>query len=200
MRRSFRFLAVLACALPLACSDTSTAPTAPPPTPRLAANPASNGSVIIRYDDWLGWWSAGWYDPGLNVIGFLSSFDVVPACAGQDPALLASDWKVVQSSKFENLYHRIGDMSEVYVFIYEGDWRTWGICNPIMRGMATAMTTDNDVTGIGGNGANAWGVMANGQVTDGNGQAYRYKGHVRGVTLPNGTYREELSMSLNPLK
>src|SRR5512135_2182318 len=66
MRRSFRFLAVLACALPLACSDPSTTPTAPAPVPRVSANPASNGSVIVRFNDWTGWWWVGWYDAKLD--------------------------------------------------------------------------------------------------------------------------------------
>ncbi len=203
MRRSVRFLAILACALPLACSDTSRTPTAtsPPPAPRLAANPASNGSIIVRFDDWVGWWYVAWYDPGLDMIGAVTSYDMVSGCGGGDPAVLPSDWKVVQSGKFEDLYHRVGQLSEVYIFIYDGDWSTWGICKPpIMRGIGTARTTDNDVTGTGGNGANAWGVMASGQVTDGNGQAYRYSGHVRGVTNPDGTYKEELSINLFPIK
>ncbi len=206
MRRSFRFLAVLACALPLACSDTSTTPTAtvPPPVPSLSANPASNGSVIIYFDDWVGWWYVAWYDPGLDVIGAITSYNMVAGCAGGDPAVLPSDWKVVQSGKFENLYHGIAKMPEMYVFIYDGGWDTWGICMPpIMRGTGTARLTDSDRSPTGvpaGNGARAWGVMANGQVTDGNGQAYRYSGHVRGVTNPDGTYKEELSINLFPIK
>ena len=46
MRRSFRFLAILACATPLACSDTTNAPTAPAPVPSFSA--ADNGAVITR--------------------------------------------------------------------------------------------------------------------------------------------------------
>ncbi len=47
MRRSLRFLTILACALPLACSDTSTTPTAtaPPPVPSLSTG---NGAIITR--------------------------------------------------------------------------------------------------------------------------------------------------------
>ncbi len=206
MRRSFRFLAVLACALPLACSDMSTTPTAtaPPPVPSLSANPASNGSVILHFNDWTGWFWVGWYDPGLDVIAALAGFDFVATCAGQDPAFTASDWKVVQSGRVYDLYHTIAKLPEPYIFIYDGGWDTWNFCQPpIMRGMGTAMLTDNDrsTTGVpAGKGANAWGLMASGQVTDGNGQAYRFSGHVRGVNTPDGGYREELSMNLQPLK
>ncbi len=203
MLRSFRFLAILACALPLACADTSNTPTATAPAPRFIANPASNGSVILKFNDWTGWFWVGWYDPGLDVIGAVAGFDFVAACAGQDPAVLPSDWKVVQSNKVYDLYHSIATMPEVYIFIYDGDWAEWSFCKPpIMRGTGTARLTDNDRSTTGervANGANAWGLMTSGQVTDGNGQAYRYSGHVRGVANPNGGYKEELLINLKPL-
>ncbi len=203
MRRSLRFLAVLACALPLACSDTSTAPTAPPPVPSLSANPASNGSVVVRWNDWAGWMWVGWYDPGLDVIGVFASGDIPALCAGQAGAFLPSDWKYVASGRFEDLYHSIATFPEMYLFIYDGGWTTFDLCTaPIMRGMGTARLTDNDRNPYGvraGNGANAWGFMASGQVTDANGQAYRFSGHVRGVNGPDGSYREETTMNLQPL-
>ncbi len=201
MSRSMRFLAILACALPLACSDTSTAPTAtaPPPVPRLDANPASNGSLIFRFDDWPGWWYVAWYDADLDVIGALAPADIVAVCAGQEPPIVPSDWKVVQSGTVQDLYHIVAKMPETYIFIYDGGWDTWNFCKPpIMRGMGTAVLTDNDQISVG-NGGRAWGIMASGQVVDGDGQTYRYSGHVRGVGRPDGTYREELAIYLRPL-
>ncbi len=206
MRRSVRFLTILACALPLACSDIGNTPTAtaPPPVPSLSANPASNGSVILRFNDWTGWWWIGWYDPGLDKIAVLSGFDFVTTCAGQDPAFTPSDWKVVQSGRVDDLYHTIAKLPEPYVFIYDGDWMAWNFCKPpIMRGMGTAMLTDNDRSVSGqrvANGANAWGVMASGQVTDGSGQVYRFSGHIRGTVRPDGSTHEEGALNLNPLK
>ncbi len=200
MRRSFRFLTVLACALPLACSDTSTTPTATaPPVPRLSANPESNGSVKWQFDDWLGFSSVIWHDEALDVIAFVGTFDVVSGCAGQGPAFTASDWKGVLSGKFQDWYHTFATMPEAYIFIYDGGWDTWGICKPpIMRGTGGARITDNDQAGVAP-GARAWGIMANGQVTDGDGQAYDFTGHVRGVYHPDGSYREDLFMDLTPL-
>lgn len=51
MRRSFRFLALLACALPLACSDTS-APTAPVPAPSFS----DNGAFVLWGETVFGPW------------------------------------------------------------------------------------------------------------------------------------------------
>ena len=202
MRRSFCFLAVLASALPLACSDSSNAPTAPAPVPSFSANPASNGSVAVHWDDWAGWMSVGWYDPGLDVVAALATGDIPSMCADLDPAFLSSDWKFVASGRFEQLYHSIATFPEIYVFIYDGGWNTWNLCTPpVMRGLATARLTDSDRNPFGeraGNGARAWGIMASGQVSDGNGQAYRFSGHLRGVSNPDGTYREETSLNLQP--
>ncbi len=197
MSRGFRFLTILACALPLACSDTSTTPTAtaPPPVPRLSANPASNGSAILRFDEWTGYWTIFWYDPGLDVIAGLASFDIVQGwCDGGDPAFTPSDWKVVAKGNLEGMFNIVARLPETYIFIWDGGWESWRICHPNMRGMgAAAWTQTSD------NGASTVGVTASGQVSDGNGQTYRFGGHVRSQTRPDGTTHEELAVFLRPL-
>ncbi len=203
MRRSFHFLAMLACAMPLACSDSSNTPTAPAPLPSFSANPASNGSIVAHWDGWAGWMSVGWYDAGPDMIALLATGDVPSMCADRDPAFVASDWKFVASGRHEQLYHSIATFPEMYIFIYDGGLSTWDICQPpIMTGMGTARLTDSDRTVDGSratNGAHAFGLMASGQVSDGHGQTYRFSGHVRSVENPDGTERQETLINLQPL-
>ena len=199
MRRSFRFLAILACAMPLACADSS-APTAPVPAPSFSANPESNGSLLIRYTTTGLWWS-GWYDPSRDQIAIVTNRDAPPLCFSQTPTTSNDvDWKVVSSGNIADLYHVVAKVPEVFVYIFDGGWDTWWPirCAPIMSGTGTAMLTDNDYA-TAGNGVEAFGYMASGQVTDGEGQAYRFSGHFRVLFSPNGNH-EQGFINLQPLK
>jgi len=200
MQRSFRFLAVLACALPLACADSSTTPTvtAPASVPIFSANPASNGAVVARYSAEGDYWT-GWYDPSRDQIAVVTTFNFAAVCAGENPAATSIDWKVVTSGNVESLYHVVGKVPEAFIYVYEGYWTTWSWCKPpIMSGTGTAMTTDSDYAG-GGNGVDAWGIMASGQVTDEEGQAYGFNGHFRVVFSPNGNH-EQGFINLQPMQ
>ncbi len=197
MQRSFRFLAILACAVPLACADTS-APTAPAPGPSFSANPAPNGSIIFRYTTTGLWWS-GWYDASKDLIAIVTNMDAPPLC--QTPTTATEvNWKVAASGNIENLYHVVAKVPEVFVYIFEGGWDTWWPihCAPIMSGTGTAKLTDSDWA-TAGNGVEAFGYMVSGQVTDGDGQAYRFSGHQRVVFSPNGNHGQEF-INLQPLK
>lgn len=196
MRSSFRFLAILACAMPLACADSS-APTAPPPSPSFSANPESNGSVV-QYNTTTGLWWSGWYDPGRDQIAIISNMDAPPFC--QTPTTATEvNWKVVTSGNIANLYHVVAKVPEVFVYIFEGGWDTWWPihCAPIMSGTGTARLTDSDYA-TAGNGVEAFGYTASGQVTDGEGQAYRFSGHQRVVFSPNGNH-EKGFINLQPV-
>ncbi len=199
MRRSFRFLAILACAMPLACADTSKTPTATAPAPSLSANPASNGAILVRYDDTGNYW-VGWYDSGKNLLAVHTTFDLAAFCAGENGTLTSISWQVVVSGKFAALYQVVGKVPEAFIFIYEGGWETWSGCKPpIMSGTGRLMHIDNDWTGMAAR-ANAYGMMATGQVTDADGQLYQYSGHVRGVTSQEGSNREEISVNVKPVQ
>ncbi len=197
MQRSLRFLAVLACAMPLACADTS-APTAPAPGPSFSANPASNGSVIGQVAGADDWWT-GWYDPTTDQIAIVTVQDAPPYC--QAPTTTNEfNYQVLAHGNIPAFYHVMATMPEVFVYVFDGGWDTWWPvhCAPIMSGTGRIKLTDSDWA-QGGPGVDAFGYMASGQVTDGEGQAYRFSGHQRVVFSPNGNHGQEF-INLQPVK
>ncbi len=132
MLRSFRFLAVLACALPLACSDTSNAPTATAPGPRLSENGAivTGGQTVFPFD-YVAYGAC--VDEPLHVYGsMLNTYKVVMAPSGAflyTEVLLEPRWNVVgvtsgtvwQLVSSQVHVHNFGFQSARYL-VNENDW------------------------------------------------------------------------------
>ncbi len=209
MRRSFRFLAVLACALPLACSDTSTAPTAtaPPPAPRLSANPESNGSMIYRYEGWAWWY---WQDNEQQLVAVHSSFDAPKLWCENTWVAYPVSLQDVVSGKYgegEWLVHTLIKAPETYIYVFSGTlpWSNFDYCHPIASGVGHFVYTDNDVLAEDAESdrpqANAWGVQAVGELTGPGGQRYHYNGHLRATWRPgdSSVIHQQVLLNLQPI-
>ncbi len=137
MRRSFRFLALLACALPLACSDSG-APTGPAPvrSPVARADQGDNGAIITRGEtvfpfDYIA--DAACVGEPLHVWGsMLNTYKLVQAPSGAFlymEALLEPRWSVAgvnsgtvwQLSRSQVHVHNFGYKSARYL-VNENDW------------------------------------------------------------------------------
>ncbi len=125
MRRSFRFLAVLACALPLACSDTS-APTAPVSPPAARAAGADNGAIITRgetefFFDYAT--PAACVGEWLHVFGsMLNTYKLVQAPSGASAyteVLLEPRWNVVGVTS-GTVWHLVRSQVHVHNFPFAG--------------------------------------------------------------------------------
>ncbi len=208
MRRSFRFLALLACALPLACSDTSRTPTAtaPPPVPRLSANPESNGSMIYRSEPGFAWWF--WQDTEQQLVAVHSNYNAPMLwCEGTWDAYPVSMQDVV-SGRYgagEWLVHRFLKAPETYIFVFSGTlpWSNFDYCHPIASGVGRFVTTNNDVLAEQSDRpqANAWGVQAEGELTGAGGQRYHYNGHLRATWRPgdSSVIHQQVLLNLQPI-
>ncbi len=134
MRRSFRFLALLACALPLACADVSNTPTAPTPVPALSTS--DNGAVITRGEtvfpfDYVAYGAC--VDEPLHVYGsMLNAYKRVTTPSGAflyAEVLLEPRWNVVgvnsgtvwHLSRSQVHLHNFGFQSARYL-VNENDW------------------------------------------------------------------------------
>lgn len=203
MRRSFRFLAILACALPLACSDTSTAPTAtaPPPVPRLDANPASNGSLVFQ-GEW-GWWWWAWTDTEKNLTVLHANFELPEAFCGGNPLWTPPSVQSVVSGKYseeEQLVHFLLRAPEAFIYVFAGTGIPSCEAVPIASGVGHLVTTDSDLFAgdqAGRPQMDAFGVMAEGRLTGPDGR-YHYSGHLRGQ-YHDGVEEKMVQINLQPL-
>ncbi len=204
MRPSFRFLAILACALPLACSDTSTTPTAAaPPVPRFEANPASNGTMIYRYG-WDAWWF--WPDVDKQLVAVHGSFDPVQGFCYNNWFGNGTSWQDVVSGKYgegEWLVHMLVRAPEAYIYVYSGTLSTINFCQPLAGGTGHFVSTDSDVNADQSDRlrANAWGVRAEGKLVGQDGQLYHYNAHFLHTWRPAdpSTSHEQVLINLQPI-
>ncbi len=135
MRRSFRFLAVLACALPLACADSNT-PTAPAASPVARAAAADNGAIVTRgetefFFDYMT--PAACLGEPLHVFGsMLNTYKLVQAPSGASnymEVLLEPRWNVVGVNS-GTVWHLLRSQVHVHSFpfgsapylVNENDW------------------------------------------------------------------------------
>ncbi len=223
MRRSFRFSALLAGILMLACSDPNHTPTAtlPPRVPGFSANPASWGTLVFRTnDDVYFWW---WTDVDRRLIAIQGNFDWVKIfCQG---TWISDEMSVqtVVSRRYPPdsvLAHFLAKIPEAYISIVSGVPEEMpNVCEPIASGMGRVVSTSSDVARCppgwgssarrGGAGPSAcaeeerpqaivWGSMAEGQLVGRDGQAYHYNGEFRATYTggPSGNYVEHARINL----
>ncbi len=132
MRRSLRFLTILACALQLACSDTSKTPTAQVPAPSFSENGAliTRGETVFPFD-YTAYGSC--VDEQLHVYGsMLNTYKLVMAPSGAFlymEVLLEPRWNVVgvtsgtvwQLASSQVHVHNFGFKSARYL-VNKNDW------------------------------------------------------------------------------
>lgn len=203
MQRSFRFLAILACALPLACADSSNAPTAPGPVPRFSETPGASRVVVVRGTTGL---MLGWDDPTNGLLAFHTAFDVQGWYCTGDPGPQAwLSYQALVSGQYPyetTLVHRLVTQPEIYINVYAADFE--GFCDVIASGTGKIVGTNNDVLAEDGGRpqAQAAGYMAEGILTGADGQLYHYNGHFRATWRPadpDGTYHEQVMINLQPI-
>ncbi len=204
MRRSFRFLAVLACAMPLACADTNTTPTGTaPPEPRLSANLGESRVVVSRGTTGL---MLGWDDPTNGLTVFHTAFDLHGWFCTFDPG--PQNWlsyKALVSGQYPyetTLVHYLAKQPEIYINVYATGGTDF--CTEIATGTGKFVQTNNDMLAdVGGRPqTQASGMMVEGRLVGADGQLYHYNGHFRATWRPadlDGSYHEQVMINLQPI-
>lgn len=226
MRCSLRCLALLAFALPLACSDRSGTPTpTAPPGPRSSAHdiaPAadacgdaaaaatlggteSHGAMLVRYDLAMPLFMLQDQDNGLWVV--YSSGDPPMFPCGGTPTLMMSVREVFRrgDDRETAMYHYVAKAPELFAKV----WRwPFNFCStpPIAAGTVHAVGTDNDANAGLSERHNvaSYGLTAEGTLLGQDGRPYHFTGvwrarYQRTAHDPTECFREFISNKLEPL-
>ncbi len=149
MLRSLRFLAILACAMPLACADTSNTPTAttPPPVPSFSANPSSNGAILTRYD-W-GFTAMLDTDPRNGLAAMYSSAEA--ACLGT-PTHLISVLQVIRRPEDQFMMLGLLKAPDLFIKVWQEPFDPC-VTPPLAAGTGHVAASSSDVFMLGPNAA-----------------------------------------------
>jgi len=137
---------LFALALPLAaCSDpTGTTPVVPQPA--FAANPASQGATIVRYET--GNFFIWWYDADTQLLVAYTFRNGFPGCGDIITDSNPVTVQEVISGHAELLIHGLMVTPEVFTWVWSIDHPSWidARCGtPVASGVARFMSTNNDI-------------------------------------------------------
>lgn len=191
MRKSFA-VALLLMVPWAACTETQ-APTEVKQPIAFAANPSSNGSLIVRSD---AAFQFAVFDAEKQLLAFHNFRNAFPACGTPVTQISLFDLQEVWHEGAEELIQQLATSDHTYIWVWHSTTGNVGAARcttPIATGVGSIVNTDSDLFSFLFDrvNANAFGFAAHATLTGSDGTTYQYSAVSRVKWQPNSPTGDE---------